>query len=360
MLTWPTGLIHDGRGVCGYTMPRIASRDFVPLVQLMTSSRRGAVGSLSWQHLVTLGLRLCHVVRTLHGLGYAVGDLNDRNVLVSRKLTPLLMDTDSFQVPKRLGHHPCVVGDALYWPPELLDVDLATFRGSRVPGDRYALGVLLFQLFMDGFRPYQATGSRVLGLETLAEKTRAGHYPWSRPEPGILEPPAAAPDYRRLPKPLRHAFERCFVAGHRNPGRRPTADDWYDVLASVRQAGDVVALASPRPRVQAPVARVAVARMAPHRPAQGKRGDSRGPPLAALPTPAAAAAVAPRARVAAAAPKVAVRVKATKTKSAKARRSETRPRRPVHHASRQAAPRVRWAAWALVAAATGLLAIAAL
>lgn len=246
VLTWPREMLYAhpasrGEGTfLGYAMARMQPRDFVPFYQLTTAARRASLGGrpITFDRLVLLGLRLCHVVRTLHRFGYAVGDLNDRNVLVSRRLTPLLMDTDSFQVPRPgWGHHPCLVGDQLYWPPELLDVDLARHPVDRQGSDRFALGVLLFQLFMDGLRPYQARGSKVDGIETLAEKTRAGHYPWADPRPGLLEPPACAPDYHALPKPLRDAFERCFVLGHRKPGKRPSADDWYRALSEVHAAG---------------------------------------------------------------------------------------------------------------------------
>lgn len=240
VLTWPRALLDDGSGFAGYTMTKIRPGDFVPFYQLTTAARRKDLGGspITFDRLVLLGMRLCHVVRTLHRFGYAVGDLNDRNVLVSRRLTPLLMDTDSFQVPRGgRGHYACLVGDALYWPPELLDVDLARHPGSRESSDRYALGVLLFQLFMDGLRPYQSRGSAVERLESLADKTRAGHYPWASPRRGVLEPPAGAPDYRALPKPLRAAFERCFVDGHRKPNKRPSADDWYAAMARVRDNG---------------------------------------------------------------------------------------------------------------------------
>ena len=239
VLTWPRDLLRDGGEVVGYTMARVQTGDFVPWHAITSATRRAGLGgqALTFDKLVTLGLRLAHVVATLHRLGYAVGDLNDRNVLVSRRLTPLLMDTDSFQVPDGRRRHPCTVGDALYWPAELLDADLAKRPVDRQGSDRFALATLLFQLFMAGLRPYQARGSAVAGLETLAQRTRAGHYPWAKPRPGVLEPPAAAPSYAALPRALRDAFERAFVAGHRKPAARPSADDWVRVLSRLRDAG---------------------------------------------------------------------------------------------------------------------------
>ncbi|HLE47636.1 MAG TPA: hypothetical protein VI818_05010 [Candidatus Thermoplasmatota archaeon] len=265
VLTWPLAILYAGRarreGFVGYVMPRIqVQRDFVPLYQVLSSSRRHGLGgsALTWDNLVRLGLRICHVVRTLHRMGYAAGDLNDRNILVSRRLTPLFLDTDSFEVPRGLwGRYCCSVGDRLYWPPELLGTDLATFRGTRIPHDRYALAVLLFQLFLNGMRPYQARGSLVQQLDTLERKTLAGLYPWSDPRKGKLEPPAGAPRYARLPRPIRRLFEAAFVKGHRKPGRRPSARDWYRTLKGVVDAGFTVCATNPSHRFAAYEARCA-------------------------------------------------------------------------------------------------------
>lgn len=245
VLSWPRELLYSSPDkqtldtFVGYTMTRIQSGDFVPLYQVTTAHRRDALGGepITWDRLVLLGARLCHVVRTLHRFGYAVGDLNDRNVLVSRRFTPLLMDTDSFQVPRRRGHFPSTVGDQLYWPPELLGVDLTTHRGSRVGGDCYALATVLFQMFMDGNRPYQARGSAVDGLDTLMAKTQAGHFPWAKPKAGVLEPPARAPALQRLPASIQRGFAKCFVDGHKDPKRRPTADWWHKELVDLSRRG---------------------------------------------------------------------------------------------------------------------------
>lgn len=246
VLTWPRTLLHQSarpRGLKtfqGYVMARVHPHDFVPFYRITTPARRLGLGGnpVTWDKALLLGMRLCHLVRTLHQFGYAVGDMNDRNVLVSRRFTPLLMDVDSFQVPRpRWGHFASVVGDQLFWPPELLDTDLSNYKGSRVQGDRYALAILLFQLFMGGFRPYQARGSTVAGLESLVEKTRAGHFPWSAPRPGVLEPPAGAPDFRSLPRAIRARFEEAFVKGHRRPASRPSAQDWYQTLHDIHRQG---------------------------------------------------------------------------------------------------------------------------
>lgn len=244
VLTWPRAAVYAGRPgrpdtFVGYVMTRIRPTDFVPFHQVTAAARRAGLGGqpLTFDRLVLLGLRLAHVVRTLHRFGYAIGDLNDRNVLVSRRLTPLVMDTDSFEVPNGRGRFPSTVGDALYWPPDLLDTDLRTYTGSRLPGDRYALAVLLFQLFMGGLRPYQARGRAVDDLPTVEAKARAGLYPWARPRPGELEPPANSPPYAALPATLRDAFERCFVTGHHKPRARPTADDWCTLLTQLHTQG---------------------------------------------------------------------------------------------------------------------------
>jgi DNA-binding helix-hairpin-helix protein with protein kinase domain len=377
VLTWPRAVLFSGPSFVGYAMARVRPADFVPFSTLASEARRRGLGGhpLTWDRMVLLALRLTHVVRTLHRFGYAVGDLNDRNVLVSRRLTPLLMDTDSFQVPRpgRRGHFPSVVGDAQYWAPELLDVDLAAYAGSRVQGDLHALGVLLFQLFMGGWRPYQATGSAVAGIETPAQKAKAGLYPWESPQRGVLEPPASAPDYAALPEPVRLLFRRCFVDGHRRPGRRPTADDWHEALRKVAQAGFRACAREPRhvfgareracpwcgdanDRFAAPVRRSpprirriapAVRTARPATPATLNASPPRSPSPPQTPLP-----LRPRAPRAPPAPPPSRR-KAARPKPAPRERKRARtPRR----ARRRAAG---WMTWALLSLLTGLLAFKA-
>lgn len=384
VLTWPRTVLRsaDGRFI-GYAMARIQPGDFVPFSTLVSGSRRQGLGgnALTWDRMVLLALRLTHVVRTLHRFGYAVGDLNDRNVLVSRRLTPLLMDTDSFQVPRpgRRGHFPSVVGDAQYWAPELLAVDLATYTGSRAQGDLHALGVLLFQLFMGGWRPYQATGSAVAGIETPAQKAKAGLYAWDSPKRGLLEPPASAPSYRALPEPVRRLLHRCLVDGHRKPAKRPTADEWHEALRRLRGEGFQSCRREPR-HVFGARERAC--------PWCGDRNDRftnrirrispgiRRMRLAAKPTPAKPAAVTRRS----APPQVPLPVKPrepTPVPPAARKAAVVRaPARPAPSRRRKArAPRAKrtrrrrsrswlrrgpgWFAWTLLSLATGLLAFKA-
>jgi DNA-binding helix-hairpin-helix protein with protein kinase domain len=386
VLTWPTAVLYgERRDFVGYSMARVQPADFVPFSTLVSAARRRGLGGnpLTWDRMVLLALRLAHVVRTLHRFGYAVGDLNDRNVLVSRRLTPLLMDTDSFQVPKPngRGHHPSVVGDAQYWAPELLDVDLRTHGGSRVQGDLHALGVLLFQLFMGGWRPYQASGSAVAGIETPAAKAKAGLFAWDAPRPGVLEPPASAPSYAALPEPVRRLLRRCLVDGHRKPSRRPTADEWHDALRRLRDDGfqpcrrdprhvfgrreracpwcgdpndrfAAVRARAPRPVSPAPVARpVQPAPASAARAAKPNAQPQQQPQPPARPPPRKKAAPTP----ARPAPKPAKRAPARRAAAARPKRVRRRSRSAAAWMARGPG----WLSWALLSLAMGLLAFKA-
>ena len=74
VLTWPRAVLHSrpsGQGratFVGYAMARVQPRDFVPFYQLTSASRRASLGGppVTWDRLVLLGMRLCHLVRTLH------------------------------------------------------------------------------------------------------------------------------------------------------------------------------------------------------------------------------------------------------------------------------------------------------
>src|SRR5438093_919042 len=88
-----------------------------------------------------------HLHRALPAKGYGIGDLNERNLLVTTQALVTLVDTDSFQVKAAERVFRCRVGSAEYTPPELQGARFADIdRGPQ--HDAFGLGVLIFQLLM--------------------------------------------------------------------------------------------------------------------------------------------------------------------------------------------------------------------
>lgn len=82
-----------------------------------------------------------------------MGDVNQKNLMVSRKGIVAFVDCDSFQVAEGTRIFRCDVGVPEYTPPELHGKNFATV--DRQPDhDLFGLAVLVFHLLMMGRHPF--------------------------------------------------------------------------------------------------------------------------------------------------------------------------------------------------------------
>jgi DNA-binding helix-hairpin-helix protein with protein kinase domain len=170
-IAWPTeGLFDVQRNCVGFLMPYIDRANSVPLLKVYNPQhRRKTVPGFTWEYLLRTAKNLASVVAALHEKGYAVGDLNESNILVTRTALVTLVDCDSIQVPQgntwifrflrqlplpRLPRLPwnkvfrCPVGKPEYTPPELQGCNFSEV--DRTPDhDNFGLAVLIFLLLME-------------------------------------------------------------------------------------------------------------------------------------------------------------------------------------------------------------------
>ncbi|OIP71251.1 MAG: hypothetical protein AUK48_12680 [Oscillatoriales cyanobacterium CG2_30_44_21] len=97
--------------------------------------------------------KLARAVRSVHSRGYVIGDVNESNVLVADDAIVTLVDTDSFQVNDGTTIYRCTVGKPEYTPPELQGMSFRDVDRS-VQHDLFGLGVLIYQLLMEGTHPF--------------------------------------------------------------------------------------------------------------------------------------------------------------------------------------------------------------
>ena len=182
--------------------------------------------------LHVVALNIASAFSALHKKGYVVGDVNDRNILVTELGLATLLDTDSFQVPKqgRGGCFRCAVKTPEFTPPELQKVNPRTVD-RRVEHDLFGLGVLIFQLLMQGNHPFNGSDDNGWSIPTRIEK---GNFPFGRKQRPI-SPPPQAPPLSVLDDELGKLFVRCFDDGAGNPDARPTAAEWRRSLDHARQ-----------------------------------------------------------------------------------------------------------------------------
>ena len=150
---WPVATVHETPGgpVLGFLMPR--SRTAGPsttstcrLPGSGTSRTRNGTSSCTAQDCAA-------AFTVVHAGGAVVGDVNQRNVLVSARATVYLIDCDSFQIQASGRVFGCTVGVSDFTPPEL---QKKSFRGvlRTVDHDCFGLAVLIFQLLLMGKHPF--------------------------------------------------------------------------------------------------------------------------------------------------------------------------------------------------------------
>jgi serine/threonine protein kinase len=232
-LAWPHSLLtppDDPDTVVGFLMPR--AHGVAQAIDYYHPQRRLEFCPLfDYRYLLRTARNLAAATRTVHARGYVIGDLKHSNVLVSQTALVTLVDTDSFQVrdPQTGCLYPCQVGTPDYTPPERQNDN-----GSAAPltpeHDLFALGVLIFQLLMEGTHPFASVYTGEGDPPAFEERIAAGHFPYGA-NPGPYHPGRrTAPSYDILPLPLQALFLRCFDAGHADPTARPDAQTWQVAL----------------------------------------------------------------------------------------------------------------------------------
>jgi hypothetical protein len=127
---------------------------------------------------------------------------------------------------------PCVADRNACTPPELLLASQSsTLRHSS--SDIFPLAVNLHLLLLPGAHPFRG---RWTGPENVpAEHVLAQDGLWSYAGDRRLSPHPDSPPLAVLPEPLQRYFRAAFVDGARNPQARPSAQEWLDELARLRE-----------------------------------------------------------------------------------------------------------------------------
>jgi hypothetical protein len=231
-VAWPVARLlraTNGNDVVGYLMPRVENAR--RLVELASPRARQQICPLfHYGYLVRTARNLAAAIGGLHGQGFVLGDLNESNVLVTPSARVTLVDADSFQVPAPGRTFRCRVGKLEYTPPELQDACLAE-RDLGPEHDAFALGVLIFQLLMQGLHPFAGVSAADADTDTLPARIQAGHWPYAWERAGPVGPVPQAPPWAVLPPSVQELLTCCFEEGHLSPARRPGAAAWQQALA---------------------------------------------------------------------------------------------------------------------------------
>jgi DNA-binding helix-hairpin-helix protein with protein kinase domain len=226
---WPENVLVDPRSgnVVGFLMPRIDRHREIHALYGPTD-RKSAFPDASWSFLVRAARNLAAAFDAVHRAGHVIGDVNQGNVVVSRKATVRLIDCDSFQITHLGSIYPCRVGVPLFTPPELHRQRLESVVRTA-DHDRFGLAVLIFQLLFMGRHPFAGRHpERALTVETAIQE---GVFAFGA-ESALKgwEPPPFSLRLRDVSPPLAHLFERAFGREAANGGPRPVAMEWLGSL----------------------------------------------------------------------------------------------------------------------------------
>jgi len=235
-IAWPTDLVlwTGNNEVCGFVMPRLGSSH--PISRFYDlDERRKHLPFFTYRSLCRLGANLASAVWAIHEKGYVIGDINDRNVMATDGALVTLVDTDSFQIKEQdTGRlYRCTVWSQDYTPPELQGAHFDQIERSP-EHDLFGIGVLLFQLLMEGRLPFVCAFKNPNdGVDAIRCLIR-GYFPYGQSRNGIIPPPVAPP-YAMLHPALQKLFNQCFIDGFQDPQMRPPAEVWHRTLRDTEQ-----------------------------------------------------------------------------------------------------------------------------
>ncbi len=129
----------------------------------------------------------------------------------------------------------CPVAKPEYTPPELQGKSLSSTVRSPEQ-DAFGLGVLIFQLLMEGNHPFRAQWLGKGDPPPVEERIALGGFPYTS-TPGMpVRPPKYAPDLDLLHPEISELVRRCFIDGHGDPRLRPDASAWEKAISEAEKS----------------------------------------------------------------------------------------------------------------------------
>ena len=246
-IAWPVDLLRTNsrrQQIVGYLMPKVIKAEPIHIFYT-PKNRREQKPLFTYLYLHRVGRNLVAAVNALHNSDYIIGDVNESNILVTDTALVTLVDTDSFQVHDVYTNYTyrCPVGKSEFTPPELQGV---SFRETdrTIEHDLFGLGVLIFQLLMEGTHPFAGVYKGRGEPPTLEARIGAGHFPYGTKRVPY-RPMPLAPDFQILHPTLRDLFIDCFEKGHEDPSARPDTMTW---LRALKEAEEDLRVCSKNPQ----------------------------------------------------------------------------------------------------------------
>ena len=234
-IAWPLDTLHSALpasvdNTVGFLMHNTG--DMKSVVECFNPGRRKRhFPHYTYKHLCAVAINIAVAVDAVHDGNYVIGDINESNIMINDNGLVTLIDTDSFQVFDQSDGtiYRSPVGKPEYTPRELQghsfdQVDRDVYH------DRFGLGMIIYQLLMEGHHPY--SGRYTGGAEPPAIEGNIARGHFLHCENRVV-PLVDGPGYMRwetLDESIRNLFGLCFETGHDRRTVRPAPDMWEKTI----------------------------------------------------------------------------------------------------------------------------------
>lgn len=233
---WPVETLHRKRGgpVAGLVMPLVENHRELHVLY-SPAQRRQSFPKAGWDFLVHVAANMARAFATVHSAGHVIGDVNQKNVVVSMDGMVRLIDCDSFQINSKGKHFLCKVGVPDFTPPELHGGSFS--KVVRTPDhDHFGLAVLIFHLLFMGRHPFVGVYKGGREDMPMEKAIREGRYAYGNAALrfGMAPPPYSVAPAAVAPPLLATMFEQAFAT----PGGqgRPSSEAWVHTLGELRKS----------------------------------------------------------------------------------------------------------------------------
>jgi DNA-binding helix-hairpin-helix protein with protein kinase domain len=228
---WPVSTLRDAPDgeVVGFVMKKISQAEEVHALH-SPKSRLQKFPEASWAFLIYVAANIARAVALIHEHDLVIGDLNPKNILVTRKATVYLLDVDSFQVSADGKTYRCEGGFPEYTPPELQGVAFREVDRAQ-EHDCFGLAVVIFQLLFMGRHPFSGRHleAEEMPLERAIREFRFAYG--ADAEARKMRQPPGTLALESMPSLFVSLFRRAFLATD-----RPRPREWIEPLDALAKA----------------------------------------------------------------------------------------------------------------------------
>ena len=234
---WPQEILYESTNrylVLGFSLPVINAAAAINLLSFHNTEARKTAGfSSKVNDRLEIARSLVAAIAELNATQIYVPNLNNRNVFVYKNHQVAIVDCDGF------GFN----AYQQYYPGGAVDPDIcapAYFEQARaaeeidIAQERFALGILLFQLLNSGIHPFDGDLKQGMAKsdfpDNRQERMAAGYYAYGVIAHPMIAPVAVGSSHEYFPLELHELFARCFL-GPANS--RPDSVEWLYYLAGL-------------------------------------------------------------------------------------------------------------------------------